>query len=90
MNAVLHLLRKMLRLSAPKIDRGQAIEIALAELGRRGGNLLHTRALPARQPVAREGLKCWTVLLDPDFRPCRVVVIDNQTGAVINYVSPSR
>lgn len=84
MKSVLCTLRALLRQPPPKITRGQAIEIALAELARRD-------AAPLQMPDARgllthESIRVWTVLMDPDFKPCRRVVIDNQTGEVIKYV----
>jgi hypothetical protein len=88
MKAVLRALRKLLRLPAPKISRQQAIEIALAELTRRSSAPLQTQL--GRGPLAREGLKDWTVLLDPDFKPCRRMIIDNQTGEIVKYVSLPR
>jgi hypothetical protein len=90
MKAVLRVLRALLRLPPPKISRDKAIELALAELARRGSVPLQADPVQQRGPLTREGLRDWTVLIDPAFRPCRRVVIDNQTGKVLKFLHLSR
>ncbi len=90
MNAWLRLLRMLFHVPAPRITREQAVEIALAEAVRRDAPALRSSHYTSPRPSAREGLRDWRVWLEPDFRPCRVVVIDNQTGEVKAYVAPSR
>lgn len=79
------LLRRLLRIPAPKITHEQAVKIALAELDRRGSRLMPSHNYASRGPVVQEKLRVWAVWLDPGFRPCRVVVIDNQTGEVMAF-----
>jgi len=86
MNSFLHLLRKALRLPPPRISREQAIEIALAHLAKCGESFIQCDN--DHGPTVSEGLKTWIVSLDPDVIPCRVAVVDNQTGEVVKFVSP--
>ena len=86
MRVILHVLRTLRRLPPPKVTRDEAIQIALAEMRHRGSGPLQVAG--ARGPSACEGLRDWTILLEPDFKPCRNVVVDNQTGRVLKYICP--
>jgi hypothetical protein len=88
MRVILHVLRTLRRLPPPKVTRDEAVQIALAEMRNRGSGPLQVAG--ARGPSASEGLRDWTILLEPDFRPCRRVVVDNQTGRVVKCISPAR
>ena len=90
MRVILHVLRKTSsRLPPPKVARDEAIQIALA--GIRGAQIPGPlQVAGARGPSACEGLRDWTILLEPDFKPCRQVVVDNQTGRVLKYISAAR
>jgi hypothetical protein len=83
-------LRVLLRVPAPLITRQQAIAIAVAEATKRGAPPLSSGHYASPGPSAREQLRDWAVLLEPDFRPSRIVVIDNQSGQVKAYTAPLR
>jgi len=87
MNWLLGITRLLLRLPPPRISPAEAVQLAVAEVARRGGGLKHP---PAEPPKAMEGLRDWEVWLDPGFIPSRVVVVDNQTGEIKKYLSPPR
>jgi hypothetical protein len=84
------ILRRLLRIGPPRVSRGQAVEIAVNEMNRRGESLACARESDTCLPTAHEGLRSWSVCLNPDFRPCCTVVIDNQTGEVLQWLSPPR
>ena len=83
MSWIFRLLRKALRTPAPSVTQDAALRIAAEEAIRRGD-------IPPRDPIAREGVKAWSVWLDSAFRPSRIVEIDNQTGEVRRYIAPPR
>ena len=73
--APLQLLRWLLRVPLPVIDRNEAIRIALAE-----GERLQ---LDRSSPEAIEGLRRWSVWLHPNFKGSPIIEICNRTGAVL-------
>lgn len=90
MNWHCRVLRRLLRIAPPNVTRDQAVVIAISEMQKRGESLMRGEGLSARPPVVHEGLRSWSIWLDPNYRPCRVVVIDNQTGDVLQWLSPPR
>ncbi len=90
MRLVMRFLRKLLGLPTPQVTSEQALRIALDEMARMGQNLRGNSLPNPRSPTAKEGLKVWTVCLDTDSLPQRLVEIDNQTGKVMKYFSPPR
>ena len=75
------LLRKVLGIPSPRVSASEAIRIARNHAG---GHEISV------QPEIIEGIRNWVILLDPDFRPCRRVVVDNQTGEIKKFISLTR
>lgn len=87
MSLLLRLMRLLLHLPQPQITAVEAVEIAIAELTRRG-----EAPSPSGHsaPKAMEQLTSWKVLIRPGFIECWWLVIDNQSGQVKSYVVPHR
>jgi hypothetical protein len=90
MNRVLWLVRKLMRLPPPQFSREQAVAAAVGEAIRRGLAPIQSMHHLSAGPKAVEGLREWTVWLEPDFRPSRMVLVDNHTGQVTAFVAPRR
>jgi len=82
MRAILFFVRLLLGFPQPKITREQAIEIAKMEFIQRGWEY--------RQLAASEGLTTFSVRMWRGYRPCPIVVVDNQDGKVLRIITPKR
>jgi hypothetical protein len=87
---LLKLIRRIRLIPEPRISRAEAIQRAIAEAMRHNKGEWTQAAGATHPPQAHEHLRYWSVWLEPDIRPSRVVQIDNQTGAVLLFGVPPR
>ncbi len=87
---LLKLIRRIRSIPEPRISRAEAIQLAIAEAMRHNNGEWTQAAGATHPPCADEHLRYWSVCLEPDIRPSRVVHIDNQTGAVLLFGVPPR
>jgi hypothetical protein len=83
MHGLFWMLRKIMRVPAPKVAADQALQIAIAEAVRRGHG-------PSSRPTIHEHIHIWAIRLDPKLVHPRIVEVDNQTGQIVNYLVPPR
>ena len=82
MKSLRSLLRRVLRIPAPRVDAAGAIQIARAEAARQ--NAMMGRV------VVREGPHKWAIWLNADFKGGAVVEVDKQTARVERWMVLSR
>jgi hypothetical protein len=79
---MLAMIRRLLRIPAPRISAEQALSRARAECDRRGWKW--------DRPVLIEGLRRWLVWADGTRKPSAFVVLCQQTGEVVRSGRGSR